>query len=138
MTYSRSDENRRTAVAIGVAAGLASLVGLLGSDIPLTADQPFVLVAALAATSLGVGSVGTVSWYLFVEQSLLVPAVAGFGYVGVVTAGVFLGQQPAAVETLLTKWLYAAGVVLAGGAVEYAVRRGVQRAVGRLGPRPLH
>ncbi|WP_089649573.1 hypothetical protein [Halobacterium hubeiense] len=130
-------ERRKLSTIVGVASGLACLAGILASDIYLTGDQPVLRFAALGATALGVGSLATVSCYLFIEQSLLVPALAGFSYIGAVLTGLFVSHHALAIEALLTKWVYLAGIVLIGGIFEYVARRGLQYGIGRFGPRPL-
>lgn len=136
MARSRLGSTRATAVALGGVAGLLAVAGLAAGGVEPAGGEPALFAASVASVAIGVAGVAATGAFLLLEQSLVTPAVAGVGFAAVALAGLGLAGGPAA-EQFLTKWPWAAAAVLGGGAAEYGVRRAIEAATGRFGPRPL-
>lgn len=132
-----SRDVRPVAVLLGVACTVTTVVGIRTSAVRASAEDPALLAAALGSVAVGTGVVATVSLYLFASRSLLVPALAGLGYLAVVYGGLALSGRTGTLETTLSLWPWTFAAVLLGGLVEHLLRSGLEAATGRFGPRSL-
>ncbi|MDL0128948.1 hypothetical protein [Halobacterium salinarum] len=83
-------ERRDFAIGLGVVSAVASIAGILVSDVSITFSTSAFLFVMLVA--FGAGNTVGVSCYLFIDQSVVTPMI-GASYVVAVVIALFLGAQ---------------------------------------------
>lgn len=136
--FASTDRALPTAVLCGGAYAVGVLLWAFATGVRFTTDSPTAVAIALGYSALGMFLLAAVPVYLLGRVSLLSPVLAAAWSLGNTAYLRWYVPRPHdALASYLTVWPLLFGIVVAVAVVEFAVRTGTERLVGRFGPRSL-